>query len=169
MPEGFRIASAYVQVKPDMEGFDEELRSKLREATAGADGRVRVTLDTAELDAKLAQVHSKLDELAARRAEPSVHLNDAEFTARLDEIRARLDELGARTARPDLRLADADFTALSNAAASTALTIVGVGAARSLARETASFVNQTPNTAATHRIYAVLVSPNDVSTSSSLR
>lgn len=65
--------------------------------------------------------------------------------------------------------ADADFTALSNAAASTALTIVGVGAARSLARETASFVNQTPNTAATHRIYAVLVSPNDVSTSSSLR
>jgi len=65
--------------------------------------------------------------------------------------------------------AHADFTALSNAAASKALTIVGVGAARSLARETASLVNQTPNTAATHRIYAVFVTPNGKTTTSSLR
>jgi hypothetical protein len=52
-----------------------------------------------------------------------------------------------------------DFAKLSSAAAKKPLLVISARSARS-ERETSSFVNQTPNTAATHRIYAVLVSPD---------
>lgn len=111
MPEGFRIATAFVQVSPDTEGFKEELKSKLDEATAGVEGRVKVTLDTSELDAKADEARAKVDELGHRTAAPSAHLNDADLSARTDEAKAKLDELDAKTARPDVGLVTGDFDA----------------------------------------------------------
>lgn len=65
---------------------------------------------------------------------------------------------------------DADFAALASAAAKSPLEILGARPGRmSFERETSALVNQTPSTAATHRIYVVLVSPNNLSTPSSLR
>jgi hypothetical protein len=66
--------------------------------------------------------------------------------------------------------AAADFTALATAAAKSDLEIVGARPGRvSFERETSALVNQTPNSAATHRVYAVLVSPNGISTASAQR
>ncbi|MFJ5027766.1 hypothetical protein ACIQB5_06655 [Streptomyces sp. NPDC088560] len=109
MAEGFRIATAFVQVSPDTEGFKEELKAKLDEATAGVDARVRVGLDTSELDARVDEARARLDELAAHRVEPSVRLDDGDVSARADDIRATLDELNGRSARPDVGLTASDL------------------------------------------------------------
>ena len=45
MAEGFRIATAYVQVSPDTDGFKEELEEKLEEATAGVEAKVKIGAD----------------------------------------------------------------------------------------------------------------------------
>ncbi|NUQ95295.1 MAG: hypothetical protein HOY79_01590 [Streptomyces sp.] len=109
MAEGFRIATAFVSVSPDTEGFKEELKAKLDEATAGVDARVRVGLDTSELDARVDEARARLDELAAHRVEPSVRLDDGDVSARADDIRATLDELNGRSARPDVGLTASDL------------------------------------------------------------
>jgi outer membrane biosynthesis protein TonB len=61
-----------------------------------------------------------------------------------------------------------DFAKLSSAAAKQPLVVISARSARS-ERETSAFVNQTPNAAATHRIYAVLVSPDYDNTAVSAR
>jgi hypothetical protein len=61
-----------------------------------------------------------------------------------------------------------DFAALAAASAKTPLTIQGVTSARP-GRQTAAFVNQTPIDDAVHRVYAVMVSPNNWDTPSSWR
>ncbi|MCX4750895.1 hypothetical protein OG455_41175 [Kitasatospora sp. NBC_01287] len=109
MPEGFRVASAFVQVSPDMEGFKEELKARLDEAVAGTEARARVTLDTSELDAKADQARARVDELDGARAEPSVHLDDADLGARADQARAKIDELDSKSARPDIGLESSEL------------------------------------------------------------
>ncbi len=111
MPEGFRIATAWVSVSPDTEGFKEELKAKLDEETAGVEGKVKVTLDTSELDAKADEARAKVDELDSRLAEPSVRLDSADLDAKADEARAKLDDLNAKSARPDLGIAANDLDA----------------------------------------------------------
>ena len=54
MPEGFRIASAYVEVSADTTGLAEDAQAKVDEAFAGVKGTVKVTLDDSDLDAKAA-------------------------------------------------------------------------------------------------------------------
>jgi phage-related protein len=102
--EGFRVAAAFVQVSPDMEGFKEELKARLDEAIAGVEGRVRVTLETADLDARADQVRARVAELDEVRAEPSVRLDSRDLDARADEARATLDELDERRATPEVGL-----------------------------------------------------------------
>lgn len=111
MSEGFRVATAFVQVSPDTEGFKEELKAKLDEATAGVDAKVKVGLDTSELDARVDEAKAKVDELSAHRAEPSVRLDDGDVSARADDVKAKLDELDAKTARPDVGLTASDLDA----------------------------------------------------------
>ncbi|MGW2371657.1 hypothetical protein [Kitasatospora sp. NPDC001683] len=103
MPQGFRIASAFVTVSPDTEGFREELLAKLEEATAGARARVRVQLDTGELDAGAERARATVDELGARTARPSVRLEDGEASAKIGEIRERLQALSATDPSPRVR------------------------------------------------------------------
>jgi phage-related protein len=111
VPEGFRVASAWVEVKPDTEGFKEELQATLDEATAGTAASARISLDTAEFDARLDDARARLDEFSGSRAEPSLHLNDEELGAGVDEARARLDELDAKSARPEVGLGTGDLDA----------------------------------------------------------
>lgn len=111
MPEGFRIATAWVSVSPDTEGFREELQGKLDEATAGAEGRVRVGLDAAEFDAKADEVKGRLEELSGKRAEPSLHLESSEFDAKADDAKAKLDRLSQHRVNPKAKLDTAEFDA----------------------------------------------------------
>ena len=111
MPEGFRIATAFVEVKADASGLREDLKEKLDEAVAGMSAKARVDLDTSELDAKVDQAKAKVDELDATRAEPSIHLNAEELSAGADEARAKLEELDSRSALPDVGLEAGDLDA----------------------------------------------------------
>jgi phage-related protein len=107
--EGFRIATAYVQVSPDTDGFKDELKAKVDEATAGVEAKVRVGLDTGELDAKVDEVNAKLDELDGREVRPKVGLDTGDFDAKSDDAKAKLDDLDGKEARARLDLDDDDF------------------------------------------------------------
>lgn len=111
MAEGFEIAKAFVKVSPDSEGFKEELQAALDSAVAGVDGKVRVGLDTADVDAKADEVKAKIDELNAVRADPEVGLVAGDLDAKVDEIKAKLDELDGKRAEPKAGLSTADFDA----------------------------------------------------------
>jgi hypothetical protein len=103
MAEGFRIATAFVQVSPDTEGFREELQAKLDESAAGTRTRVRVGLDTTDLDAGADRARARVDELGSRTARPTVRLEDGEAAAKIDAIRERLGTLSASNPSPRVR------------------------------------------------------------------
>lgn len=63
--DGFHIASAYVDVKPDLTGFPEELKAKLDAATSGDSTNARVGVNQGYLDASLAIAKAKIDALTA--------------------------------------------------------------------------------------------------------
>ena len=66
MAEGFRIATAYVEVSPDTEGFREQAASRPGDAAvAGVHGDVGVGLDDSDLNAKLDDIRARIDDLAA--------------------------------------------------------------------------------------------------------
>lgn len=111
MPEGFRIATAFVQVSPDLEDFRARLQAALDEATAGVTARARVTLDTDGVRAGSDEVRSQLDELAARQAAPRVTLDASDLRDEADDARARLDELDGQTADARADLDTTDLTA----------------------------------------------------------
>ena len=111
MAEGFRIASAYVQVSPDTDGFAEELQAKLDEATEGAQAKAKVGLDTAELDAKLDEAKADLDEFGGRTATAKLGLDKEEFDADADAAIATLDEFDGREATARLELDAEEFDA----------------------------------------------------------
>lgn len=116
MAEGFKIAEAYVQVSPNTDGFKEELKSKLDEATAGLNAKVKVGLDTSELDAKADEAKAKVDELDGKKAEAKAGLDSADLDAKTDEAKAKVDELGGKTAKPKAGLDAADLDAKTDEA-----------------------------------------------------
>jgi hypothetical protein len=113
MPEGFKIASAWVEVSPDTEGFKEQLQAALDEAVAGVEADVKVGLDTSELDAKADDVRAKVDDLGSATAEPRVSLDAADLDAKVDDAKAKLDDLDGKEARPEVTLEAADLDAKS--------------------------------------------------------
>ena len=96
MAEGFKIASAWVEVSPDLEGFKEKLKAELDSATSGVEAKVKVGIDSAKFDADADKIRAKADELSARAASIKVGLDD-EASGRLDEIHARLAEISNST------------------------------------------------------------------------
>jgi hypothetical protein len=107
--DGFEIAVAYVKISPDTDGFAEELESKLEEATAGAEGKVKVGADDAELDAVLDDAKAKLDELDGKGATASLRADDADLSAKADDATARLREIGETKATARLGMDKAAF------------------------------------------------------------
>ena len=81
MAEGFRIATAYVEVSPDTEGFRDKLQADLDAAVAGVHGDVGVGLDDSDLNAKLDDIRARIDDLAATEVSPKVGLDADEFDA----------------------------------------------------------------------------------------
>ena len=107
--DGFEVAVAYVRITPDTDGFAEELKAQVEEATAGAEGKVKVGADDAELDAVLDDAKAKLDELDGKDATVSLRANDGDLSAKADDATARLREIGDTEATAKLRLDKGDF------------------------------------------------------------
>jgi SLT domain-containing protein len=112
LAEGFRIATAYVQVSPDTDGFAEELQEKLDEATAGVKANVKVGLDAEELDDELDEVKGKLDELDGKHVAPNVGLEAGEFDSVHDDVSAKLDALDGSHVEPTVGLDADEFDAV---------------------------------------------------------
>jgi hypothetical protein len=102
------IATAYVSIKPNLDGFREELRSGLEEATSGLDAKVRIDADTTEADVKIDETRGKLDELGAETARPRVEVDPESAEGQLQAFRDSFDEVGAKTADPTIRVDDTD-------------------------------------------------------------
>jgi hypothetical protein len=112
--DGFEIATAYVKISPDTDGFAEELEAKVEEATAGAEGKVKVGADDAELDAVLDDARAKLDELDGKDATVSLRADGADLFAEADDATARLRQLDETEATARLYLDAADLDATSD-------------------------------------------------------
>lgn len=92
------IASAYVQIRPDLSAFRDELRSGLASETDGLTGTVRINADTADADTKLKATGAQVDDLGKKNVSPTVTVNDDTAKAKLLELQARIDELQTKTA-----------------------------------------------------------------------
>jgi hypothetical protein len=109
VPEGFKIASAWVEVAPDDTGFREKLQAQLDAAVAGVDAKAKVGLDTDELDTKAAAAKAKISDLDGSVAKARADLNIDDLLARADEADAKLDELDGKKVSPKLGLDDDEF------------------------------------------------------------
>ncbi len=93
MAEGFKIAEAFVEVKPDTEGFREKLQAALDEAVDGVHADVTAGISTEQIDEDADKIREKVDELDGLHAEPSVGLDALDADASIEDIKARLGEL----------------------------------------------------------------------------
>lgn len=92
----YSVGQAYLTVLPSLSGFGADVRRQLAEQDLSATADIKPQLDTTELDAEIADVKARIDELSGK----DVHLgvDDADATAELDLLKAKLDELEARRA-----------------------------------------------------------------------
>lgn len=107
--EGFRIASAWVEVDPDTTDFRQKLQEQLDAALAGTDAKVMVGLDQSELDAGLKDAKAKLADLDGSTAIAELGLDATDFDATRDDAKAKLRDLDEATAIAELGLDAADF------------------------------------------------------------
>ncbi|MCW2903888.1 MAG: hypothetical protein JWO67_6153 [Streptosporangiaceae bacterium] len=111
MADGFKIASAFVEVDPSTEGFKERLQAALDEAIAGVKASVPVGADTSDLDAKIAEARQKIADFKAEHADAKIGADAGDLDAKADEAKAKLDEFDGKEARAKLGLDKADFDA----------------------------------------------------------
>lgn len=133
MPPGFRVATAYVEVEPSLEGFDEKLEAELKSKDVQAkvkaapdttgfkeklqaaverdktETKVKVGADTTVLDTKLNAAKTKLDGIAAKDAKPRIGLESGTFDEQADRAKVQLAELGAKDEHARVHLDDGDF------------------------------------------------------------
>lgn len=128
-----------MQVDPETEGFKEKLQAALDEAVAGIDAKVRVGLDTADLDAKADEVRARVDELNELHATPKVGLSTADLDAKADDAKAKVDELDAKRATPEVGLSIADLDAKADDAKAKLDELDGKHATAHLGLDTSEF------------------------------
>ena len=109
MADGFEVATAYVKISPDTDGFAEELESKVEEATAGVEGKVKISGDDEELDAILDDAKAKLDELDGKEGKVTLSADDGDLSAKVDDAKAKLDDLDGKHAEPVVGLDKGEF------------------------------------------------------------
>jgi SLT domain-containing protein len=107
--EGFRIASAYVVVSPDLDEFERDLKAKLDAATAGAEAKVRITGDNDGLNRVIEDSVDRLGALDGLEARARITGDNDGLMRSAREARDELDRLDGATARARLELEDADF------------------------------------------------------------
>jgi Transglycosylase SLT domain len=94
MPEGFKVADAYVEVDVDQDELDEAIAEVEAKLQAIKDRAVTVGIeDIAGLTAEIETIQAMLDELQGRA---DISVNTAELLAQVAEIKAALDALQGR-------------------------------------------------------------------------
>lgn len=88
----------YVQIKPSLEGFAEELRAKLAEANNDFIVNVKPSLDSTAMD----KVRAQLDALSAKTSTPKVDLGGAaKMAAEIEALKAQIDSLNGKKVNID--------------------------------------------------------------------
>lgn len=106
------IGEAYVSIKPELDGFREELRAGLDSAMEGVGNRtVRIDADTDEADIKITETAGLLDDLDEQTATPEIRVDPDTAEGQLQAFRDSLDDLGADTATPNVRVDDTEAEA----------------------------------------------------------
>lgn len=115
-PEGFRIASAWIEVEPNADDFQEKLQAALDEAVAGVHADVSVGLDKSGVDAGADDAKAKVAELDDLRAEIEIAANDDDLRAKADDAKAKRDELDGSVAEIEIAGNTDDWDAKSDEA-----------------------------------------------------
>lgn len=102
MPQGFRIAAAFVEVAPDLEGFRPKLQEELDAAVDGVKANAKVGLDKDQLDKDLAEAKSKIREIGAEHAAPTLSAEWQQLRDAFDEADRKLATLDAEHADPKI-------------------------------------------------------------------
>lgn len=92
----YSAGSAYLTVLPDMSNFGAQVRAELAKNNYDATVPIKPELDTAELDAEIADIEAKLREISDTKSTLSV--DDTDAKAKIDELVAKLNELQAKRA-----------------------------------------------------------------------
>jgi len=101
----FTAGQLLVPVKPDARGAATQVR---REFETMKNPVVKIDADMKAVEKEIASTQAKLDQLAARKADPKIDLDISAMTAKLAQANARLDELRGKTSTPKV---DADILA----------------------------------------------------------
>jgi hypothetical protein len=106
---GYKIASAFVQVDPEMSDFRERLQAGLDEAIAGVSAEVEVGLNDDDLRTKLERDKADLNEMDGREVGARLGLDDDDFRGKIDADKDDLDAIDGREGSAALKLDDDDF------------------------------------------------------------
>lgn len=95
MPD-YNAGSAYLTILPDLSSFGAKVREELAKSNYDATIPLKPELDTAQVDAAIADVEAKLQ--AISDAKTKLEIDDAEAKAKIDELVAKLNELQSKRA-----------------------------------------------------------------------
>lgn len=102
------LAEAYVQIRPDLTGFRDELRGELEEDTAGLDQRVRIDLDDDDFRTGLDSDRGLAKSFGDQKFSPKFEADDESLQRSMDENIAKAQELSDRVYSIKVRLSDTD-------------------------------------------------------------
>ncbi|MEV5710180.1 hypothetical protein [Actinoallomurus sp. NPDC052274] len=143
MAEGFRVATAYVEVVPDTEGFPEKVKTEIerdqtktkvlvdpdatgfREKLKAAidsvgEERIRLGADPSAVERAVTEAKAIVDTFTEEEARARLGVDKTDFDAGVEEARVTLDDLGAKDVHPRIRLDDAGFKEAATADAAAA-------------------------------------------------
>jgi hypothetical protein len=105
----YAAGSAYLTILPDLSGFGSAVRAELAKENISAKAKIQPELDTAALDAAIADIENKLRGISDARAK--LEIDDTEAKFKIDELVAKLNELQAKRAQivTQAETADAKF------------------------------------------------------------
>jgi hypothetical protein len=113
MPD-YNAGQAYLTLLPDLSSFGAKVREELAKENFSAGAIIKPEMDTAALDAEIADVEAKLR--AISDAKTKLEIDDTEAKFKIDELVAKLNELQAKRARitteADTARASAEIEAL---------------------------------------------------------
>ncbi|MHB1957083.1 MAG: hypothetical protein ACYCOU_25485, partial [Sulfobacillus sp.] len=94
MPEGFRIANAYVDVEIDQKALDSGIAQVQAKLEAIRDRAISVGVDQKALDAAIAEIQMKMADIRTRSL--TVGINQAELDQQLAEMLAKIRAISAQ-------------------------------------------------------------------------
>lgn len=107
---GFDAGDIKATLRVDRSPFQQGLDAAIRDGRKFADAKYQAKLDadTTAIQAQIARVKARLEDLARQRTNPTIDADITAATAKVAQVQARLEELRAKTTTPKV---DADIAA----------------------------------------------------------